>query len=117
MAKRLLTDACAAIRLLGLGDRLFKKGILPAGDLVFHQKIFQETRKWKPATKTKYAREFQLLHGSGFRPDPALRVEPNDLATQIKVISATESEIGASLSLADKEQLASAIYHEEVSLV
>ena len=106
---RLITDTCAAIKLVAFGDKLFRPGVLKNGDLVLHPRVFNETRRWPPYKKAKYKTELDQLQkikaAVGLKP-PADEVE--SLST---IISSVMDEMGTSIGSADREQLISAVFN------
>lgn len=106
---RLLTDTCAAIKLVAFGEKLFKSGILKNGDLVLHPRVFNETRKWPPFKKDKYKSELECL--AKIKASPGMKPQTRDETENLNaIIYATMDEISSPIGSADREQLASAIY-------
>ena len=106
---RLLSDTCAALKLVAFGDKLFKPGVLSNGDLVLHPRIFNETKKWPPYKKKKYENELaQLLK---IKSTPGLKPPTQDEADSLNsIIFSTMDEIGSPIGAADREKIVSAIY-------
>lgn len=108
---RLLTDTCAAIKLLAFEDKLFKAGVLSNGDLILHPRVFNETKRWPSYKKEKYKQELECLGKiratSGLRPST-----PDETERLEAIIIATMDEIGSPIGSADRDQLCSAIYCE-----
>ncbi|MCB1215029.1 MAG: hypothetical protein KDK66_06080 [Deltaproteobacteria bacterium] len=107
---RLLTDTCAAIKLLTFGSKLFTPGILRQGDLVLHPRVFRETRKWPPYKKEKYKAELAQLNK--IKATAGLMLPLDKKETLGRLIFATMDEIGSPIGAADRDQLAAAIYHQ-----
>jgi hypothetical protein len=105
---RLLTDTCAAIKLVAFGDKLFKAGLLTNGDLVLHPRVFNETRKWLPDKKEKYKRELELL--LKIKATAGLKPPTDEAETLNSIIFSTMDELGSPIGAADREQLIAAIY-------
>lgn len=105
---RILTDTCAAIKLLAFGDKLFKSGVLTNGDLVLHPRVFNETRKWPPYKKEKYKVELAQL--TQIKATTGLRPPSDEFEIIESLIFSTMDEIGSPIGSADREQLASAIH-------
>jgi len=105
---RLLTDTCAAIKLVAFGDKLFKPGILSNGDLILHPRVFNETRKWPPYKKEKYKAELALL--ATIKATSGLRPSVDEIETLETIIFSTMDEIGSPIGAADREQLVAAIH-------
>jgi len=106
---RLLTDTCSAMKLLAIGDKLFKAGVLKGGDLVLHPRVFAETRKWPVFKKEKYKDELFILHKmkqpTGLRPPS--RAEAERLES---IVVATMDELERPIGSADRDQIAAAIF-------
>lgn len=105
---RLLTDTCAAIKLVAFGDKLFKSGVLSNGDLVLHPRVFNETKKWPPYKKEKYKVELAQL--AQIKATTGLRPPADEFDILESLIFSTMDEIGSPIGAADREQLASAIH-------
>lgn len=114
MKQRLLTDLCAAIKLAACGDKLFKSGVLTSGDLILHPILFQEIKRWRPETKKTYEYEINILQA--VRAAANLRLTQKELDPQLEIIEMSFSK-SSLLSRADKEQLATALFHDDLSLV
>lgn len=105
---RLLTDTCAAIKLVAFGDKLFKAGVLSNGDLILHPRVFNETRKWPPYKKEKYKSELAML--ASIKATSGLRPPAGEIETLETIIFSTMDEIGSPIGAADREQLVAAIH-------
>lgn len=110
MPQRLLTDTCSALKLLALGDHLFKPGVFPLGDLIIHPRVLNETRRWDETRKTKYAKELAAL--SKIKATTDLRPPPKSQQRQQLIIERTIEELGLSVGRADVEQLVSAMHFD-----
>lgn len=75
MNVRLLTDTCAAIKLLIFGEKLFQKGALPSGNLILHPRVFNETARWESNRKLQFKAELETMAKikatTGLRPPPS----------------------------------------------
>jgi hypothetical protein len=110
---RLLTDTCSALKLLAL-EKLFKPGSLPLGDLILHPRVFNETKRWDAAYKSKYKDELESM--GRIRATTDLRPPDKSFQRHRMVIQRTIDEQGVSVGRADVEQLASVI-HFDLKLV
>lgn len=108
---KLITDTCSAIKLLAFGNKLFASGVLPSGDLVFHSRVFRETRKWPTYKKDKYKTELQVLAQIGNK-GANLAVSKKDSDAHAVVVVATKIAFNLSVGQGDIEQLISAIHHD-----
>ena len=111
---RLLTDTCAAIKLVAFGSKLFDPGVLKNGDLVLHPRVFNETRKWPPYKKEKYKEELAEL--AKIKATTGLRPTADEAETLNTIIFSTMDEIGSPIGAADREQLV-AVIHAKAELV
>ena len=115
MPSRFLADTCAALKIAALGEKIFKAGALPLGDLILHPLLFQETKKWPPERKKKFDNEFSVL--AKIRHTPNLLPPAKDLEAHLEVIDMTQDAVGRSIGRVDKNILAAVLYDGEMGLV
>ena len=107
---RLIADTCSALKLLAAGDKLFCPGVLGLGDIVIHQRFFNETKRWRLDRRDKYKNELALaarIKAAAGLSVPAL--EKGDIEF---VLKCTVDEFNLSVGAADMSQLTSALHHK-----
>ena len=107
---RLLTDTCAAIKLVTFGNKLFASGVLKRGDLVLHPRVFNETKKWPKFKKDLYKSELALF--GQIRAAVGLRPPQADIDILETLIFSSMDELGLPIGAADREQLVAAIHNQ-----
>jgi hypothetical protein len=115
MPTRLLADTCAALKIAALGEKVFKAGALPLGDLILHPLLFQETKKWPEERRKNFSAEFAIL--AKVRATPNLQPPAKELEVHLEVIDMTQDAVGRSIGRVDKNILAAVLFDGEMGLV
>jgi hypothetical protein len=110
MAKRIICDTCSAIKLAYFGNTLFTANTLKSGDLILHQCVFTEIKKWHPTKKGKYKKEIETLEK--IRATPGLRVDRKKELAQEVIIRKTRDDLNLSVGKGDITQLVAILLHD-----
>ena len=110
MIPRIVCDTCSAIKLAYLGSMLFAPNTLHLGDLILHQQVFTEVRKWDRSKKEKYKNEIKVLEK--VKSTLGLRVDRNKEKVQEIVIQRTRDTLNLSVGRGDITQLVAILIHD-----
>lgn len=108
MKPSLITDTCSLMKLLYFGDLFFRSNFLSRGTLVIHPVVYNETRKWPPIVKNKFAKELAALDGLSATPN--LNPNEEDARYYKTIIQKLLDHNGLNVGRADITQLMAALH-------
>ncbi len=108
MKPSLITDTCSLMKLLYFGDLFFRSNFLSRGTLIIHPVVYNETRKWPPIVKDKFAKELAILERLSATPN--LNPSEEDARYNRIVIQRLIDESGLNVGRADITQLMAALH-------
>lgn len=110
MAQRIICDTCSAIKLAYFGSLLFIPNTLQLGDLVLHQQVFVEMRRWNQSKKEKYKNEIKML--AKIQATSGLRADRRKEEAQEVIIQKTRDFLNLSVGRGDITQLVAILIHD-----
>ena len=105
---RRVCDTCSAIKLACFGDILFIN-TLPLGDLILHQQVFDEIKKWDKSKKEKYKNEIKTLNK--IKATSGLRIDRRKEKAKRVIIRVTRDHLNLAVGEGDINQLVAILIH------